>query len=44
MKSYKELLNERANNGTVLRQLSSEEAQGLKADFTGDLSGLGKGM
>ena len=31
MKSYKELLNERANNGTVLRQLSQEEAQGLKA-------------
>lgn len=31
MKSYKELLNERANNGTVLRQLSPEEAQGLKA-------------
>ena len=31
MKSYKELLNERANNGPVLRQLSPEEAQGLKA-------------
>ena len=31
MKSYKELLNERANNGTVLKQLSPEEAQGLKA-------------
>lgn len=31
MKSYKELLNERANKGVALRQLSPEEAQGLKA-------------
>ena len=31
MKSYKELLNERANEGVALRQLSSEEAQGLKS-------------
>lgn len=30
MRSYKELLNERANEGVALRQLSSEEAQGLK--------------
>lgn len=31
MKSYKELLNERANEGVALRQLSPEEAQGLKS-------------
>lgn len=31
MKSYKELLNERANEGTALRQLSPDEAQGLKS-------------
>ena len=31
MKSYKELLNERANEGVALRQLSHEEVQGLKS-------------
>lgn len=31
MKSYKELLNERANEGVALRQLSPKEAQGLKS-------------
>lgn len=30
MKSYKELLNERANEGAALRQLSPEEIRGLK--------------
>ena len=31
MKSYKELLNERANEGAALRQLSPEETKGLKS-------------